>query len=68
MTIYVPGGFILVFMSLYIFREYNRVKRAKQEERRENLHSIRQEYLDRLIRSKNKGSNPDTLDEEANNT
>ncbi|MES1161327.1 MAG: hypothetical protein ABUM51_11250 [Bacteroidota bacterium] len=65
-TIYVPVGFIMVFMSLYIFREYNRVKRAKRDERRESLDATRQEYLDRLIKSRNKESNPDPAGEKAN--
>ena len=65
MTIYVPGGFILVFISLYFFREYHRVKEAKQEERRENLHAVRQAYLHNLIKAKNqKANDPEKTDED----
>lgn len=52
MTIFVPGVAVGAFISLYIFRESNRVKRAKREERREYLNERRQELLDNVIKTK----------------
>lgn len=52
MTIYLPGGMLAAGISLYLFYEYNRVKNAKREERRESLNSTRQQYLQRLIEAK----------------
>jgi len=37
LTIVVPWGLIAIFISLYIFREYNRVRRAKRDNRREYI-------------------------------
>jgi hypothetical protein len=54
MTIYVPVGFIAIFISLYLFYEYNRVKRAKRDERREERYARQQELLDNIYRSKKK--------------
>jgi biotin transporter BioY len=54
MNIYVPWGFIAIFISLYIFREYNRVKKAKRDQRREDMNERRQELLDNLFKSKKK--------------
>ena len=54
MNLYVPWGFIAIFISLYIFREYNRVKKARQEERREEINQRRQELLDNVIKAKKK--------------
>ena len=51
---YIPLGFIAIFISFYIFREYNRVLKAKREERREYLNQRRQEILENVIKSKNK--------------
>jgi hypothetical protein len=56
MTIYVPWGFICIFISLYIFYEYNRVKRAKREERREDRASRNQELLDAILKAKQKNT------------
>ena len=52
--LYVPVGLIAIFISFYIFREYNRVHRAKRDERRENLKQRRQEIIDNAIKAKNK--------------
>jgi hypothetical protein len=52
MTIYVPGIAVCAFFSLYIFYEYNRVQKAKREERREYLNERRQELLDNVIKPK----------------
>jgi len=52
MNIYIPVGFIAVFISFYIFREYNRVKKAKRDERRDEINQRRQELLDNLFRKK----------------
>jgi len=53
-NIYVPWGFIAIFISLYIFREYNRVKKAKKDERREYMNQRRQQLLDELFKAKKK--------------
>jgi len=55
MTIYVPVGFIAIFISLYLFYEYNRVKRAKYNQRREERNDRQQELLDNIYRSRKKG-------------
>lgn len=52
MTIIVPGALFAAGVSLYLFHQYNRVKETKQEERRETLNEIRQQYLQRLIEQK----------------
>ena len=54
MTIYLPGAMFAAGISLYLFYEYNRVKQAKQEERRESLNDRRQQYLQQLIEAKKK--------------
>ena len=56
-NIVVPWGLIAIFISLYIFREYNRVTKAKRENRREYMNERRQELLDNLLK-KDKKSNP----------
>jgi hypothetical protein len=53
--IIVPGAILGSLVSLYIFYEYNRVKRGKKEERREYLNERRQELLDNVLK-KNKYS------------
>lgn len=52
MTIYLPIGVIIVFISLYLFRENNRVRKAKREERRDYINERRQELLDNVIKLK----------------
>lgn len=52
MTVYVPWGFIAIFISLYLFYEYNRVQKAKRNERREELNERRRALLNDLIKSK----------------
>jgi hypothetical protein len=52
MKIYVPWGFIAIFISFYIFREYNRVRRAKRDERREYLNERRQQLIDNVVKAK----------------
>jgi len=56
-NIVVPWGLIAIFISLYIFREYNRVTKAKRENRREYMNERRQELLDNVVK-KNKKSTP----------
>lgn len=51
--IVVPWGLMAIFISFYLFREFNRVKKAKREERREYLNQRRQELLDNVLK-KNK--------------
>lgn len=52
--IYIPWGFIGIYISFYIFKEYHRSKRAKREERREYLNQRRQELLHNVTKSKKK--------------
>jgi hypothetical protein len=54
-TIVVPWGLIAIFISLYLFREHNRVKKAKRENRREYINERRQELLDNVVK-KNKNT------------
>jgi hypothetical protein len=58
-SIVVPWGMIAIFISLYLFREFNRIRRAKRENRREYLNKRRQELLDNLLK-KNRKSAPDS--------
>jgi hypothetical protein len=51
----VPWGLIAIFISLYLFKENNRIKRAKYENRREYMNRHRQELLDNVLK-KNKNS------------
>jgi hypothetical protein len=54
MYIPVPVGLIAVFISLYLFKEYNCVQKTKREERRERINEHRQELLDKVLSQKNK--------------
>lgn len=54
MKIFVPWGAMLIIISLWMLREYNRVRKAKREERQERLNDRRQELLDNLIRARKK--------------
>lgn len=58
LNIVVPWGLIAIFISFYLFKEYNRVRKAKRENRREYMNERRQELLDNLLK-KNKKSTPD---------
>ena len=52
--IIVPGAILGSLVSLYIFYEYNRVKRDRREERREYLNERRQELLDNVLKKNEK--------------
>ena len=52
--IYLFAAAFAAGISLYLFRNYNRTKQAKQDERRESLHEIRQQYLQQMIEAKKK--------------
>lgn len=54
MTVYIPWGLIAIFISLYIFYEHNRRNRLRREERREELNNRRQEFLQKMLRPRNK--------------
>ena len=58
MKIYISWGIIAIFISFYIFYEYNRVKKAKKNERRDELNNRRKELLNNILKSKKKNSNP----------
>ena len=53
-NILVPWGLIAIFISFYLFGEFNRVRRAKRDERREYLNDRRQEIIDNVIKSKSR--------------
>ena len=57
----IPFGLIAIFISLYLFSEFNRVKRAKRYERREQLNERRNEMVDKVIKAKNKNGDPDKI-------
>ena len=57
-NIVVPWGMIAIFISLYLFREFNRIRKAKRENRREYMNKRRQELLDNLLK-KDRKSTPD---------
>lgn len=48
---------VAIFISFYLFSEFNRVRRAKRENRREYMNERRQEILDNVLK-KNKKSTP----------
>lgn len=54
MTFFVPGVLFGAGASLYIFYQYNRIRQAKKDDRRESLKDTRQEYLRQLIQAKKK--------------
>jgi hypothetical protein len=57
----VPWGMIAIFISLYLFREYNRVKKAKRENRRDYMNKHRQELLDNILKKNKKAAPPTKL-------
>jgi len=52
-NIMVPWGLIALSVSFYLFKELNRVKKAKRDERREYINERRQGMLDDVVK-KNK--------------
>ncbi|HTR31660.1 MAG TPA: hypothetical protein VMH27_20450 [Puia sp.] len=56
-NVIVPWGLIAIFISLYLFKEYNRANKARRENRREYMNQRRQELLDDILK-KNKKSDP----------
>ncbi|HEV3412084.1 MAG TPA: hypothetical protein VG101_06380 [Puia sp.] len=58
-NIVVPWGLIAIFISLYLFKEYNRVRKAKRENRREYMNERRQELLDNLLKKDKKSTSND---------
>lgn len=59
LNIVVPWGLIAIFISFYLFKEYNRVRKAKYENRREYMNERRQELLDNLLKKNKKSASPD---------
>jgi len=51
----VPFGNILVFISLYLFYEYNCVRAAKQEQRREKMNQHRHALIGNFLRTRKGG-------------
>jgi hypothetical protein len=54
MNILLPGFLVPIFGSFYIFYGHNRRNRLRREEQRDELNSRRQEFLEKLVASKNK--------------
>jgi hypothetical protein len=54
MTIIVPGALFAAGISIYLFYEFNRVKEAKRDQRRESLNDKRQQYIHQLIQANKK--------------
>lgn len=42
--------------SIYLFTEYNRVQKAKRDERRDQINERRKELLDNVLKSKKEKS------------
>jgi hypothetical protein len=59
LNIVVPWGLIAIFISFYLFKEYNRVRKAKRENRREYMNERRQELLDNVLKKNKKSALPD---------
>lgn len=55
-NIIVSWGLIAVFISFYLFNEFNRIRKAKREERKEYMNEHRQQILNGVIKSRNKNS------------
>jgi len=56
----VPWGLIAVFISFYLFREFNRAKKAKREERREYMNERRKAILDSIVKKNKNADNENT--------
>ena len=62
MNIYLPCGFLLIVLSLYLFYYYNRKQKEKQEDRREERNEQRREFLNKILEEKkNKEERKDKL-------
>jgi hypothetical protein len=66
-NLFVPWGMIAIFISLYLFKEFNRVKKAKRENRREYMNKHRQELLDNIFKKNKKPAAPTNLANENEN-
>jgi hypothetical protein len=49
MGVSIPGGLILIFISLSVFWYYNQKAKIRKEERRERLHESRQKLMDSIL-------------------
>lgn len=59
-NIMVPWGLIAVFISFYLFKEFNRAKKAKREERREYMNERRQKLLDNVLKKNRNADDKNT--------
>ena len=57
--LFVPYGLIAAFISFYIFRESNRARKDKQDNRREYLNERRQEILNDIFKKNKESSQKD---------
>ena len=55
MTIYVPAGFMAIFLSLYFFYSVKRKNQLKKEERQDRLKEKQEEFLT-MLRNRDKNS------------
>jgi hypothetical protein len=59
LKIWVPWGCTGIFISFYLYREFNRVNKAKKHNRREALNVRRQELLDNVLKKSKKTDPPE---------
>lgn len=57
MQITIPWGLMAIFISLFIFYAYNKVAKARREEKRERLKEKRQDYLNAILKAKEGNEN-----------
>ena len=46
----IPGGLILIFISLFTFYYFNKKVQIKKRERRDRLNEIRQKFIDTILK------------------
>ncbi len=63
MKIYIPLGFIMIFISLYYFYELNRLRRAKKEQRKSTISRRRRQLMDRIPHNRKTESTGDLPDD-----
>jgi hypothetical protein len=59
-NIYVPWGIIAIFISFYIFREYDILKKSKRIQRMENLHIHRERLFSNWFKAMRRNSQTNT--------
>jgi hypothetical protein len=54
--VYIPYGLIAIFISFYVFKEHNRAKKERRENRREYMNERRQEILNDIFKRNRESS------------